>query len=713
MIKLVKLFVASLLCGTSIALPSLQESNKRQIVRSLSSEVHVGDYQELPMIDITHNEETKSASKCIITTPNGYKYEDNKVTYSEAGKYLLTYFADFNGTLISKTVEVLSIRRPENMFSSSNALITRGVFAYNDKLSSSLETDLYSGVKVVSYDNTTVTFDKILDFSKSTINDSFLDFIVEPSNPGKYDVGEILITLTDIDDASNKVYIRYVDGLIGSGASLRMSYATAYANGQVKAGYDPHFSVYHVGSDYTGTPTSLSMRGLTEQSIASEGGYKNSELFFDYSNSSIYLSSVYTTVNSKSIVNDLDSDELYPTNPWKGFTNGKAKLSITTKDVSGTGCTYLIRSIFDYDLSKEEFRDEIAPKINIDYGLEDPLNLPLSKLNASYPIFTSVATDNFDDGLVVNPKTFYYDEGNEKYISVSNNGNYFKTVNPGKYLIQYLCEDRSGNKAKSEIYIYCSMTSENLQIIIPEDLNSYEVYDKITLPDLDSIVVKNARGHVSLSRELIAPNGLKLPLSNYFIPEQMGEYKVVYSAIDIFGVPVTEAYSYNVTNLSHPVIIDNIALPKVMIKGFTYNIPVVGCKYPSNGNILDGDTSILINNQPFTSSTYTVENLNPVKITYVPHNSTADKKEFVVNVINPFDNENKLRKLNYFYSDDGSFTSSTPVGGACEFEVNDSSTINFANYISSNDLSLSMQIDEASLANYSALEIILSDYNNK
>ena len=344
---------------------------------------------------------------------------------------------------------------------------------------------------------------------------------------------------------------------------------------------------------------------------------------------------------------------------------------------------------------------------------ENPLSLPLSKINASYPIFKATATDNFDDGLMVNAKTFFYDEGSSKYINVYNNGNYFKTVNPGKYLIKYLAEDRTGNKSEEDVLVYCSTTNEELQIVVPDDPNSYEVYDKIILPNLASISVLNSRGHVSLSRSLLAPDGTTHELKDYFIPETIGEYKVVYSAIDIFGIPVTKTCTYNISNLSHPVIIDNIALPKVMIKGFTYNIPSVGCKYPSGENILDGNTTIQINDQPFNSSSYTVEGLEPVKITYIPNESIANKQEFTINVINPLDGENKLRKLNYFYSDGGSFTSSTPAGGACQFEVNDSSIINFANYISSNDLSLSMQVDENSIPNYSALEIILSDYANK
>ena len=714
MIKYIKLVLVSVLCGAGISLPSANII-KSEINRSLSSEVHVGDYKDLPMIEITHNEITKTANRLIITTPSGNKFEDNKITFNEAGKYLLTYSADFDGQTIYKEVEIISIRRPENMFVSSNAVISRGSFAYNSQLSESVGTSEYNGIKIKSFDNTSVTFDKVLDFSKLDKNDAFIDFIVEPSKQGKYDAGEILFTLTDADDENNKVYIRYVDGYVGSGHSYRMSYATAFANDQTKAGYDPHYNVYHVGSDYTGTPVGLSFRGLTEQSFKDEGGYKNSELFFDYSNASIYVKTVYTTFNSKSLLNDLDSSELYSTNPWAGFKNGKAKLSITTKDVGGTGCTYLIKSIFDYDLAKEEFKDEIAPSIKIDYGKEDPNNLPLSKINASYPIFNAIVDDNYDDGLSAKVKTSYYDENKLKYISVQNNGKYFKTQNPGKYLVNYSSEDRTGNKVEVNIFVYCTFNSENLEISVPDDPNhyEYEVYEKIDLPSLDNVIVYNARGHVNLSRSLTYPDGRITSLnSEYFVPEIIGEYKVSYSATDIFGIPTTKVCSYQIHNISHPIIIENISLPRVMIKGFTYEIPTISCKYPSGEEILDGPTSVYINDELYTSSTYTVESLDPVKISYVPNNSISHKKEVSINVINPLDGDGKLRKLNYFYSDDGAFASSTPEGGSCKFTLTESATINFANYISSNDLSLSMQLDEASLSNYSALQVILLDYKN-
>ena len=55
--------------------------------------------------------------------------------------------------------------------------------------------------------------------------------------------------------------------------------------------------------------------------------------------------------------------------------NSRGKIPIL---VGGSGL-YINACIYDYDLSKEEFRDEIAPDIIVNYGDEDPLNLPFSK----------------------------------------------------------------------------------------------------------------------------------------------------------------------------------------------------------------------------------------------------------------------------------------------------------------------------------------------
>ena len=534
---------------------------------SIPNEVKIGSEITASMIDIEYAGETKKATSCAIYTPSGALVHSNKIVFSEAGKYKFDFSAVFGEQIITKTVETISVRTPSSMFIGSNVSISEGSFAYNDKLDSSVGLTDYKGIRVNSHDGGTVTFNKILDFSNASKNDPFIDFIVEPSTLGAYDTGEIVITLTDADDPNNKVDIRYVDGLAGSGGAMRLTYASARASGQYYAGYENWNGLWHINNDQTGTPTFLSLRGLDDQIITEFGtGYLNSQVFFEYSSKSIFVKSEYSVIGSTVLINDLDSSEIYPTNPWSGFKNNRAILSITTNDVSGSGAKYVIKSIFGYDFFSELLRDSEAPKLSIDYNQNDKYNLPLAKKDGTYPIFKCDVFDNYDDDLIFKKSVQFFDGGEGTYIDIDNDGNRFSTNYCGKYKVTYYCSDRSGNVSSDSYIVHCSNAAKDIEIILPDDSNIYHAFETVTLPSLDDIEIKNAQGKVDVHRYLTTPDGNLIALSkDYFTPDKIGLYKVTYVVDDIYESPVTSVVEYDIQNIAHPVIVEKINLPDVVV----------------------------------------------------------------------------------------------------------------------------------------------------
>ena len=675
-------------------------------------EVTIGSEINVSMINIEHNGETKKATSLVVHTPTGGKINSTKVSFTEAGKYIFEFGATFGSEFVTKKLETISIRTPVRMFSTSGSSISSGYFAYSDKLDASIGLDEYKGVKVNSRDGGTVTFNKVLDFSNASKNDAFIDFIVEPSTLGAYDTGEVIVTLTDADDPTNKVDIRYIDGLAGSGNQMRLTYVTARASGQVYAGYENRSGYWHVDNDQVGAPAFLTLRGLDDQIITDFGGtgYLNSQLFFDYSSKSIYLKSEYSVVDSKVIINDLDSLSIYPANPWKGFKNNRAILSVTTNDVSGTGAKYIIKSIFGYDFSQELLRDEIAPKLTVDYDGNIKDNLPLAKQGETYPIFNVDAFDDFDDDLILEKRVQYHDKTNQAYINITNDGERFTTSRYGDYLVTYDCSDRSGNHASESYLVNCSPIVSDMEIIVPSDSNTYYAYDSVSLCSLDDVVVNNAQGRVSLKRYLVTPEQEVIELkNNYFVPTSKGLYQIKYSATDIYNNPVIKVVNYNISNLQKPIILENISLPKVMIKGQYYEIPRVSCKYPSGNNIVDGDVDVYINDQLFTQDKLHVESLNDIHIKYVPHSSLDDSQLFTIGVVEGNDSSGKIIKSNYFYSEDSSYIVENIRNKSMEFTINSDSQIEFIKSISANDLSLSFGLNETTIEHYDSFNIHIVD----
>lgn len=678
---------------------------------AVPSEVKIGSEITASMIDIEHNSETKKATSCMIQTPSGAKINSNRVVFSEAGKYLFNFYATFGSETITKTIETISIRTPTSMFSGRNASISEGSFAYNDKLDASVGLSDYKGIRVNSRDDGTVTFKKVLDFSNSSKTSPFIDFIVEPSALGSYDAGEIIITLTDADDPNNKVDIRFVDGLAGSGGAMRLTYASARATGQYYAGYENWNGSWHINNDQTGTATFLTLRGLDDQIISEFGvGYLNSQLFFDYSSKQIFVKSEYSVVDSTILIDDLDSTEVYPTNPWSGFKKNRAILSITTKDVSGSGAKYIVKSIFGYDFSEELLRDSQAPTLRIDYNGNDRTNLPLAKKDNTYPIFACDAFDNFDDDLVFNKKVQFFDNANHAYIDIANDGQRFVTYYFGEYKVSYYCRDRSGNEVEDYYVVNCSSAVKDIDIIIPDDTSYYRAFDKIILPSFDDIETKNAQGKVNIHRNLIDPSGNSIKLTkDFFTPTTIGSYKVEYIVEDIYEKPVSKIVNYDIHNIEHPIIVDNINLPAIMIKDQYYEIPCVQCKYPDGNSIADGEVDVYVNNTLFTDDKLFISSLDDIVIDYVPHSSMTDKKSFTIKVVEGSDSSGKTIKSNYFYSQDDNYTVESVKNKALQFTVNSGTKIDFIKTISANDLSLSFSLEEETIANYDSFDIQIKD----
>lgn len=671
------------------------------------SEVTIGTEINVSMIDIEHNGEIKKASSLVVHTPTGSTFSSTKVSFDEPGKYVFEFSALFGEEKITKTKETMSIRTPISMFDASNASISQESFAH--KLDESVGTEYYKGIKVNSRDGGTVTFNKILDFSQSTKDDAFIDFIVEPSTPGSYDAGEVVITLTDADNPTNKVDIRFVDGLAGSGGFTRLTYASARATGQNYSGYENWNQQWHINADQTGAPTFLTLRGLDKQQIGTIG-YLNSQLFFDYSNKQIFTKSEYSYVDSKVLISDLDSTNVYPTNPWSGFKNNRAILSFTTNDVSGAGAKYIIKSIFGYDFSNDLLRDTTAPKLSIDFDGYNREDLPLAKKGNTYPLFSNNVFDDFDDDLYLNTKVQFYDSDKQVYIDVANDGARFITNYFGKYIVSYYCSDRSGNDVEDSYIVNCSSIIKNIEMIIPEDTATHRAFEKVELCSLNDVVVNNAQGKVELCRYLVSPDSSEIKLEDdYFTPTNVGAYKVKYIASDIYQNPVTKTVTYNIKNIEHPIIIEQIILPSTVIKGQYLELPRVGCKYPSGNKIVDGEVDIYVNGTLFKEDKFLAKTLGKISIDCVPHSSTENKQSFVVKVVEGNDENGKIIKENYFSSTDSSYGAESVKNKAMQFTASSDAKINFIKSIASNELSFSFSLEEETISNYEGFAIKISD----
>lgn len=209
------------------------------------------------------------------------------------------------------------------------------------------------------------------------------------------------------------------------------------------------------------------------------------------------------------------------------------------------------------------------PIITIDNENFD--NPPNAVLNKEYRLFSATAVDAFGDVISVKTSLYmYYYSQNASSISIENNK--FTPTMLGEYTVEYSATDIAGN---------VSIATYNFKCIEKAPLNgelSYVEGETLIgeITDLPTISFENNIGDVSCS--LIA----KIPALNKsfiiadvdkFIPEYVGEYKIIYSFNDYVESGEVE-YLLTVKENDCTKLYGDVQIPKYFVLGCPYELPL-------------------------------------------------------------------------------------------------------------------------------------------
>ena len=675
-------FVASLGFGISNTLTSAPETvDAAEIVLDTNSTwLEDRDYNSVftvPMGDI----EGTRASTFVVLAPSGNAYNTEKVTLTETGKYVVTWYAIKDGKTVSakkefyvtkKTIEL----KGEATVSASDSTV------YPFPKAGSIHLNMREGA--------TFTYNKAIDLNELGYDKALLEVypdkgvrnIETAASKAQYDLTEdasvYFIKLTDAYDPTNVVTIQmawttgYYWTVYGSAVGQKPhSLHRNVANGTLQIGEENRYYLsYEPSIGYRAY--NMSQKGLS--------------FYYDNATNQIYTRATrwyaangttrlegYSSA-SKRLVADLSNELIYPGNTFKGFTTGEVYVSITPAGFGSTGEANLdIVNIgtdkMSLDLLNTKVKDTTAPVIQETHDFAKYNKVAIGE-EISVP--KVIALDmSVPGGIVADAKVYY----NGSTITVKN-GKFTPTLK-GKYTIVYTAKDPSGNSSTKSVDIIASDTyATAVNLSLSETSVSVDAGLRWDIPEctVSGLYTDSANVKVYADGKLLE-NGV-------LFVDQVKNYKLEY----VYETPFKTytAVCDVQANTSDEVVFSAIYMPEYLIAGASYTLDAVMAQEFSAAGLAPyvAETYMKSNNGSYAKVNYknvTIPNANTVQFKYVASNGKYVESEAVKVVNVGFGGD--LQKKEYFQSDDTTITKES-TSSSTTYTMKSGSTMKYVNPVS-------------------------------
>lgn len=509
----------------------------------------------LPQVTASLNNETKTVT-AIVYDPDGARVNSSDmITLDKIGEYKVSYLVRYDMTY--SYIQYFTVN-----YNNSDLFTTEdmGVVINSNSDSGNLYPNKATGITIsASMEGGQASYNRIIDLSTSTKNDSLIELMVLPSQVGKLDLWQFTIRLTDVYDPKNYVDISVFKGSWGN----EWSYVKAGSSEQVLSGWENGavLTAYN-----TGTPIAFSFTG------ESQLGTESIKLYFDYQERAIYVDNIkragYSYGNQ---VIDLDSLDCFSENTlWKGFSTGEVNMSIHFEYLQTNQAKLLVKSIAGVDLSGDWVTDLEAPHINVDLQEYDSSTIPSGLVGLNYPILPAKAFDKID-GLINYQVKVYRDYQTAKQTEVAIVDNSFIPSEAGLYSIVYRSTDSSGNFSEKAVKIPVLTTLDDLDYLFAEPLINSSYVGKIySLPKGEAL---GGAGNKEVKIKIIDPSGQIVDYqANKFKFKLNGQYQVIVEIRDFLNQSREIIHYIDVTISEAPIIYDFV-VPKYFINGIEYILP--------------------------------------------------------------------------------------------------------------------------------------------
>ena len=661
------------------------------LTQPLTEKVHIGTTVELPDYYVQSGEGTVKAQKSV-TTPSGMVYSGSKFVANEPGKYIVEYTV--NGAVVD-TETCMAYIGSADLFSVNALAEVDGIHNYRYKS----DDDAFKGVAVNVRNGGRIVYEQEIDMSSLTKNDLLFEGIVEPRTQGDADFQQMVLTFTDVTDDSVYFKATITDGHADGGTPGSVVYINAGANGQTAGGWNYGSTVKWDTTTIYGTNVTASFRAELYNGQSSNYSVK---LYYDAAENALYTERGGTT-----LVADFDDPVIFASTAWSGFKSGKAKLSISFNEVKSDGGRVILNEIAGLRLIDDEIIDEVAPELTID--LFGQSKAPNALIGTQYTVFPYTAYDFFDKNVKVTVSVTHENilAGTKTDIPVTNGT--FITNKLGRYTIEYVATDYSGNRTEKALSFDCISEADDIEIKgLGEDFSA-KVFERVEVPSNLQVRAVGGNGDLKLSVVALDPDGEEIALENYsFVPEKLGEYRIVYTATDYYGVTGDATLKITVGENNTTVFMNEIVLPDLLISGFQYTLPQIVAKTCSGGKVVECVIGYFVNgSQIGVDRTFTASGSSATVECRAYKQGASGAYESIEKTVVVVDGKNGTDRTAYFYDKEGRITA-TEKTDAIELSASSDGSAEFANKLRGGSFTLGVTYSLAN-ANFASFKIILCD----
>ena len=624
----------SILLALSFVIPSSTgtKSISKPIFNAPSQEFYIndtydfGDIFEVPTLvidNITYDS--------TVEFPDGTATRLKTLNLNQIGTYYVHYTAYQDGKYYSKDYSFI-VRNTIFSFSGNKSRAAYGAFDENYNI---------EGLYVSLAAGETFTYNKIIDLRNLTRLDKIFKVFVCPSAIGTLDFQYLYFTFTDIEDPTSQMTISAHQS--NEGLNAPYTYMTAKGKNQEFAGIEHSNGRIHRNNPY-GQPINHSFYGYYPSGTPI--GFYSINASYNAASKEVYTNDMLTI----GFLNPNAFDTL-----WDGFVSGKVILSITAGSYLSDYASFNIMQLMDFDLSNVNLNDFTAPTIDVSLPSTGPVK---AKVGYNYPIYKATAKDDISSKVKLNTYVYYHRSSSPKVGTlVNHDGNTFKVEKEGVYSIVYEAVDSSNNVATEIIKV--PATKDELPIYIfpaSDPLTTIKQGYKYYFPDY---IISGGAGGGFDKTITVTKNGVEIENNGeYFVPREVGTYRIKMTAIDLIGQRDSYFYNVEVTANEGAMFYDTPVLPKYFLSESKYVLPeLYAIDYGDNSK----------------------EVLADVQIEYGSHSETIKSGE-------PFrpiaDTHKQVAKLTYKYKD-ASLEFNVPI-----MRVYEGITMNIVNYFDLNNLDL-------------------------
>lgn len=541
---------------------------KQEPIVTYAAEWQVGEIEksylygasfEVPDAEVVINGKTVKAA-ATVTYPDGLTTTADNVQLNQAGVYTVTYRAVVDGTHYVEHKEFSVVNR-SYLVQDEKSSATYGKYTQYDANS--------EGLLVRLAPDDTLTFSQLIDFDELKPTDKIIEFFITPDARGAYDFKRLIITLTDPTDASK--YLRYeVSRYTAEDRGVNTSYVTAGGDGQNQVGCENgNYRVNALGSpiQFTFIAGMHKNNGWTGEIVERIPDLDKCSITYNHE-------TMEAQVLGKHIGNLNDIEHFGSV--WGGLPSGKAILTVHAEEYATATANFCITRVFGVDLKQESFMEGDAPEITVSMAEDE---MPQGQVGYGYPIPEATAFDYYS-GVCDVKYSVYRDYAGKQPVSVGVVDNVFTPTVAGWHTIVYTATDALGNEETVERNVYVSSDLGDIDITLPQ-----EPVTEARLGEWVPVALATYTGDCGIAdMKITVTNGNETKeITDGFLPEIAGEWKVTYTVTDYIGRSATASYTVNATAHDDYILLDDVVLPQIYVSDSEYKLPEIYAKSYSTG----------------------------------------------------------------------------------------------------------------------------------